>query len=351
MPPPGKTVTLGAASLLLLLAGAGCSAPAEAPESAGGPGGTIVATVGGQEISLAQLDERAQAQNLQTYQALYDARRQALDSMVSEKLLDRAAEKRGLTRDALLEQEVKSKLSPPTAAQVGEFYEQNRASMGGRTLDEVREQIRQYMANQAGQRAMRLFLASLAQESPVAITLVPPRVPVTVGANDPVKGPAGAPVQIVEFSDFQCPYCAKVGPTLDRLFERYGDRIQLAFRDFPLSFHDRALAAAEAAQCAHAQGKFWEFHDKLFQNQQALGDEDLERFARELGLDLAAFTACTTSARYRSDVQADMVDGQRFGVQGTPSLFVNGRFLSGPSYEQLTQIIDEELKSKGIASP
>ena len=127
--------------------------------------------------------------------------------------------------------------------------------------------------------------------------------------------------------------------------------MQIVFRDFPLSFHDRAQAAAEAAQCAHAQGKFWEYHDKLFENQKALGDDNLKAYAAELGLDAASFGECLDSGRFRDDVTADFREGSQFGVKGTPAFFVNGRFLSGNQpYEAFARLVNEELAGKGIAT-
>jgi protein-disulfide isomerase len=131
-----------------------------------------------------------------------------------------------------------------------------------------------------------------------------------------------------------------------QVVETYGDQVQLVFRDFPLSFHARAHAAAEAAQCAHSQGKFWEYHDALFANQKQLADEDLKRHAADLGLDVDDFNACLETGRFRNDVAEDFQEGQRFGVRGTPAFFVNGRFLSGNQpYEAFAAIIDEELEN------
>ena len=123
------------------------------------------------------------------------------------------------------------------------------------------------------------------------------------------------------------------------------------FRDFPLGFHNRARPAAEAAQCAHAQGKFWEYHDKLFENQKALQDENLQQYAADLGLDVDSFKTCLDSGQFRNDVAKDTVEGSQYGVKGTPAFFVNGRFLSGVQpFEAFARIIDEELKSQGIAT-
>jgi protein-disulfide isomerase len=124
--------------------------------------------------------------------------------------------------------------------------------------------------------------------------------------------------------------------------------VQIVFRDFPMTFHPRAQIAAEAAQCAHAQGKFWEYHDLLFANQRALGDEELRRYAAELRLDAAEFDSCLSSGRFRNDVTQDLADGTRFGVPGTPAFFVNGRYLRGAQpFEAIAKVIDEELEGAG----
>jgi protein-disulfide isomerase len=136
-----------------------------------------------------------------------------------------------------------------------------------------------------------------------------------------------------------------------RIAETYGDKVQIVFRDFPLSFHDRAQATAEAAQCANAQGKFWEYHDEVFANQKSLDDASLKQYAANVGLDTASFNTCLDSGQFKNDVAQDFAEGQRFGVRGTPAFFVNGRFLSGNQpYENLAKVIDEELESKGVAT-
>lgn len=125
--------------------------------------------------------------------------------------------------------------------------------------------------------------------------------------------------------------------------QRYGDKVHIVFRDFPLSFHTRAAIAAEAAQCAHSQGKFWAYHDRLFENQKDLGDEALRRHASAVDLDLDAFDACMKANRFRNDVTSDMLEGQQVGVRGTPTIFVNGRLMGDRAFEDFVRIIEEEL--------
>jgi len=166
-------------------------------------------------------------------------------------------------------------------------------------------------------------------------------------ADGAVTGPAGAPVEMIEFSDFQCPYCLRAHPTVQKVLATYGDRIRFVYRHFPLSNHPNARPAAEASQCAAEQGKFWPFHDKLFANQSRLGTEDLKKQAAELGLDAGRFNACVDERKYRGQVDEDMKAGEEAGVNGTPAFFINGRMLSGAQpYVEFKRIIDEELATK-----
>jgi len=167
----------------------------------------------------------------------------------------------------------------------------------------------------------------------------------------PSKGPADAPVQIVEFSEFQCPYCGRVEPTVQQILSTYGDKVRLVFADFPLPMHNNAQGAAEAAQCAAAQGKFWEYHDVLFANQRALEVDKLKSYAADLGLDTDAFNTCVDQATYRSQVQSHQAIGRELGVTGTPAFFINGRFLNGAQpLDAFSSIIDDELAMAGVST-
>jgi len=165
--------------------------------------------------------------------------------------------------------------------------------------------------------------------------------------DDPVKGSKDAPVTIIEFSDFQCPYCGRFyQQTLPLIEENYikTGKVKIVYRDFPLSFHQYAQKAAEAAECAHEQGKFWEYHDKLFENQNALDVASLKQYASELGLDAQKFNDCLDSGKKASEVQKDFNDGSMYGVSGTPTFFINGIPLVGAQpYSVFEQIINQEL--------
>lgn len=192
---------------LVVAAVSGCGGTAEGPESGslGATGGTaeVVARIGDHEITLEDVDRQGRESSSQAYQALYEARKQALDGLIAEYLLETEAEARGISKEELVAQEVTQKTVLPTAEQIQAFYEQNKAAMRGRTLEQMSAQIKAFLTNQSRQGAMTVLLGSLREKNPVKTMLEPPRVAVTIAANDPTKGPADAPVQILEFSDFQ----------------------------------------------------------------------------------------------------------------------------------------------------
>jgi protein-disulfide isomerase len=161
------------------------------------------------------------------------------------------------------------------------------------------------------------------------------------------KGSKGAALQVVIFSDFQCPFCSRVEPTLKQMEKEYGGKVRMVWKNYPLPFHNNAEPAAEAAMAAGAQGKFWEMHDKLFANQQALDRPSLEKYAQELGLNMAKFKADLDSQKYKSVIESETKEGQAVGVNGTPAVFINGRKISGAyPWDTFKKIADEELAKK-----
>jgi protein-disulfide isomerase len=220
--------------------------------------------------------------------------------------------------------------------------------MQGQPLEAIGPRIKEFLVAQNEAQARQATLDALQAKTKVEIHLDAPRAPVTVRDGEPMKGPANAPITVVEYSEFQCPFCSRVGPTIQQVMSTYGDKVRLVFRDYPLPFHDKARGASQAAQCAHAQGKFWEYHDKLFANQSALDTPNLKQYAADLGLDTAKFNQCIDEGRFADVVERNYNEGQTLGVSGTPAFFINGRFLSGAQpFEAFQQIIDEELKRKG----
>jgi protein-disulfide isomerase len=323
--------------------------------------GEVLARVGGEPVTRAQVEEAA-AEPLaqvesQLRQAQVEARQQRHQilegqtrQLVRERLLTAEAEKRGVTQDELLQAEVQSRVAAVTPAEVDAFYEQNRARIPS-PKEQVAPQIAQYLRQQRESAAYEELVSGLEKASQVAYEIGPYRMDIDI-AGEPAKGPEDAPVTIVEFSDFQCPFCSRVLPTLKQVEQNYGDRVRVVFKQFPLrNLHPDAQKAAEASLCAHDQGKFWQMHDAMFADQGGLAVPGLEAKAAELGLDAAKFSECLSSGRYADAVQKDLDQGGEAGVAGTPALFVNGRFLSGAvPYEQIAQVIDDELGRQGEGS-
>ncbi|MCL4819798.1 MAG: DsbA family protein [Vicinamibacteria bacterium] len=276
----------------------------------------------------------------------YTLRRQALERVVAARLLEREATRRGVSLADLERAELDGKVAPPPPEAVDAAL-QKEASRMKEGSPPARAAIEARLLQQARMQRRAAFVAELQAQAKLEVMLEPPRV--AVGADDdPALGPSEAPVTLIAFSDFQCPYCARVEPTLVQLRARYPTQLRIVFRDFPLAMHKEALKAAEAAGCADEQGKFWPMHERLFANPKALGSDDLKRHAAALGLDSAGFAACLDSGRRAAEVHADLRAGAEAGVTGTPAFFVNGRFLNGAlPLAAFVEVVEDELRRAG----
>jgi predicted DsbA family dithiol-disulfide isomerase len=340
-----RSAALGAA-----IAAAACSMQAQ-PTRQPAPTDTV-ATVGSVSITLAEVDDVAMQRPAGSFgsvplaQAVYEARRMALDALVAEHLYTLKATATGVTPGALTEREIMTKVEVPTEAEIQAWYTANPDRVQAAPLDQVRTPIKNLLIEERTRVARDRYLDVLKAEYPVAILLEPPRVEVAEEGH-PARGPEDAPIHIVEFSDFECPYCLRAFPTVKQVLERYGDRVRFVYRHFPLPNHPHARPAAEAAACAHEQGKFWEYHDRLFASAGQLTPADLQAHAAAAGLDAARFGACVEARTYREQVDADIAAAQRAGVTGTPAFFVNGRPLSGAQpYENFVRLIEDELRRR-----
>jgi protein-disulfide isomerase len=312
----------------------------------------VVATVGATSITLAQVDERALEQpaanfgNVKLSLALYEARRAAIDELVASALMDHEAKARGIDRAALIEKEISDKVAPVGDTDVAAWYQANQSRVQGAALDQVRAPIRAYLIQERMADARERYLGTLRAKTDVRVMLDPPRQNVTA-AKGATKGNPNAPVEIIEFSDFECPFCQRAHATVAQVLSTYGDRIRFVYRHYPLPNHPNAKPAAEAAECANEQGKFWPYHDRLFENTRKLSDADLRQHAAAVGIDPGRFSACLDSHKYRAQVEADARAGEEAGVNGTPAFFINGRMLSGAQpFEAFKRLIDDELQRK-----
>ena len=304
----------------------------------------VAAQVAADRITMAQVDARVRQTDPKIWQSLYEARNRALDFLVDESLLLAEAERQGIGRDSLVLREVVEVLPAIGDSAVADFYAQNQQLMDGQPIEVMAGRIREHLVANDHRRIWNDFLGGLREQSAVEIRLQPPRAILQVDDAEPSKGPADAPIVIVEYSDFECPFCARAQPAVAQVLKEYGDRVKLVFRDFPLPIHDNANMAAQAAACADEQDRYWDYHDVLFINYRALRPEDLPRYASALGLDTAAFEACLGSQRHAGGVETDLASGREHGVTGTPAFFINGRMLSGSKpFSAFQELIEEEL--------
>jgi protein-disulfide isomerase len=308
--------------------------------------GNPVAVVGGENITEQDLAEAVGPQLRPLLNQEYEAKSKALEDIIRHKVVEIQAKKRNLTPDKLIEQEVDSKVKDPTDAEVEAYFlGQNRA---GARLEDVKEQYRKTLKQVKVLKARLAYADSLRAKMDVAILLRPPSVEV---AFDParVRGDATAPVTIIEFSDYQCPFCKKAESVLTSVIDKYKGRVKLAYMDFPLhEIHPRAEAAAQASRCAGEQGKFWEFHDALFADPAKLEGPDLIARAKTLGLQEEPFRACLASGKFKDRVDADREAGTKVGVGGTPGFFVNGVFLNGVQTQaDFEKVIETQLSFAG----
>lgn len=343
------------------LFGAACGSSSDAVEGGGGgancpppmavsPGEpkTVVAKVEGTDLTLGDIDKgiapQLQKARMDYETALYETRKAALDAEVERRVLTSEAKKRGLAGpDALLAAEVDQKVAAPSDEELHNFYNANQDRMQGASFDEIKDRISEYLSSESKRTRRSELVAGLKKTYGAKVLLEPQRVPVE--AKGPTRGNAAAKITVVEFADFECPYCAQTAPTMLQLEKDYPNDVKVIFRHYPLSFHEHAGPAAEAAACADKQGKFWEVHDKLFDRSVGLDQASVRTFlATVSGFDVDAWDKCLSSGQGADAVKADMQAAEQVGVDGTPAFFVNGVKLGGARpYEDFKAIIDDEL--------
>lgn len=358
MSPWGRALRRSPGGLALLLVGsmpaflgppsvASGAAPSTADQN-------IVAVVGRETLSESDLvaadkpsfddldaDYRRQQHQveLKFAKARHDLLQKQLDKLLDRRALELEAKARGVpTGDVLAE----LKLTVPTEDEMRSFYEANKERIR-QPYEAVVPKVREYLSNQQNQAATRRFYDALRLKHGIRSTLDAYRVP--VDASGPVRGKRSAAVTIVEFGDFQCPYCREAEASLRTIMNRYPDDVRIVFRNLPLTqIHPNAKTAAEAAVCADRQGKFWEMHDAMYEDQSALSADSLESTAARLGLNRASFTACLEDGAAARSLEIDGKAALELGLDGTPYFFINGRPLDGDvPIEKFEHVIAEEL--------
>lgn len=300
---------------------------------------SVVAEIADHKVTAEELEQKQAGKLLQAKYKYYLAERDALEQLIDDQLLEMQASKEGVTLDELFKRHIAVNVPEPTEDQLRFYYEGVQTD---ESYEAARANIIETVRQLRTKKARDKYVAELRGQYNVVVELNQPSAHVEVGTA-PRLGPETAPVQVIEFADYECPYCQKVNADLIRLREQFGDKVSLVYKDFPLPMHPLAPRAAEAAHCAGQQGKFWEFHDALFQNKR-LQVSDLKQEARALKLDVARFDQCLDGGEQIAPVKNDAKEGQRLGLQGTPSFFINGHFMSGAiGYMKLRDTVLEEL--------
>ena len=328
-------------ALLVLLLALPLGASAQAPE-------TVLATINGTEITLKQVDESVKAQVYPLQQQLHAIRKAALENLITAKLLESEAAARGVSIDDVRKQLTHGEINV-TRAHVEEAYKLNASFFAAMSPDEAKERLRLDLENQARMKHYRAGIEGLRKKWTVTSSFAaPPFVSELDDGLAPAKGSAKPLVTIVEFSDFECPYCREVQGNLNKVLNSFGNEVRLVFKHMPLEGHRNSLPAARAAYCAGEQDRFWQFHDALFAARN-LSPAVFEQIAAEIGLGIPKFQACLNSEHSRTAIVKDMETARLFRIDSTPSFLVNGKLVKGAlSFADFQKIIERELNQRAI---
>jgi protein-disulfide isomerase len=298
--------------------------------------------IDGVKLTVDQLEQKYPGLFFHARNTYYELQKKAIESKIDEYLLERQAKKENVTVDELIEKHITSKVEKePSEEALRVFY--TGLTVKG-TYEELRPQIIDTVRQYRLEKVRGDYMKQLRDEAKISMLMIPPRAPMTLAKETPVRGDANAPVMIVEYADYECPYCQQDQPELDKIEAEYKGKVAFVFKDTPLPMHTHAEKAAEAAICAGVQGKYWEYHDLLFKTKE-LELPKLKDAARTLKLDGEAFDKCLDSGDKAALIKENLKEGLKFQLQGTPSFFINGRFFNGGmSYDELKKVIEEELR-------
>ena len=314
-------------TLVLLSSCAEKKGPAAQNVGSTAPSGNILAHFNGEPITDEDIRKVAGPKLAQAEMDLYDARREGIDQLIADKLLEMESKKQGMAKEEFLKKNLFDKIKIEDK-DVEKFYNEQKAQMQGKTLDEVKSNIQGFLSRDKSQKIYGDLIAGLQKKAQVEILIQAPRVKIEEG-DSPAIGPKDAPITVIEFTDYQCPFCGRSRPTVNQILEEYKGKVRYVLRDFPLSFHQDSEKAHEAAHCAGEQGKYWDMNKKLFSDQQAIKMDDLKKYAADLKLNTTKFNECLDSGKFADKVRQNQEYGEQVGVNGTPAFFVNGRMISG----------------------
>jgi predicted DsbA family dithiol-disulfide isomerase len=306
----------------------------------------VVANINGKEITEDQLNKGIESELYEAEMRLYEIKKARLDTIVLENLIAADPRKGTMSNDAFLQKFIGIGKSP-SDKEITSFIEERKIPKE-HINEQLKERIKKYLEMENKRNAVDEWISEKTKKNPIIVHIQEPSHPVfdVAIANAPAWGSANAKVTIVEFSEFECPFCGKASEVINQVKKKYNGKIRLVFKHFPLSFHQHAKKASEAAMCAFEQSpdKFWTMHDALFAGQDKLDEDSLKEKAKKIGLDLAKFEGCLKTGKFTAHIDADLKQGEALGIRATPTFFVNGQMLSGAlPLESFTEIIDKEL--------
>lgn len=310
------------------------------------PDNTTAAKLNGKTITHSEITEGIEAELYEAKMKVHELKMNKLKAIVLEKLMNNHPQKKDLSNDQFLETVIASK-AKVEKADIDKFVKERNIPKD-HINDQMTERIKGFLLREKKKEAIDKWVQEQTSKAPVEVYMTPPTRPVfDVQAGDaPFMGGADAKVTVIEFSDFQCPFCAKGAEIVSQLKKKYGNKIKVAFKNYPLPFHNHAQKAAEAGLCVNEQSKakFWEMHDAMFADQAGLAEEALKTKVGKLGLDVSKFTKCLSSGKFAEKVKSDMEEGKKIGVKSTPTFFVNGMMINGAHpIEVFSELIDAEL--------
>ncbi len=306
----------------------------------------LAAKVGDVEVTNAELNDGIESELFEAESKVFDIKFNRLKTILLQKFMDRDSRKKGMSNDDFLSKYIAKGITISDKEIDAFIKDQNIPAE--HINPQVREKIRSYIEMERKKEAVDKWIAEQSNKTPVEVYVGKPRrptFPVEVGTS-PFAGDKDAKVTIVEFSDFQCPFCAKGADILHDIKKKYGNKVKVAFKNFPLPFHNHAEKAAVAGLCANEQSmeSFWKMHDKMFTSQDSLDPEGLKKLGKAIGLKMDAFEKCLAENKYLAAVQADMEEGKKLKVKSTPTFFINGQLINGAQpMDVFAEIIDEEL--------
>ena len=339
---------VGLLALVVLLSFSACSDSTGKPSYLFKPAPKegLAAKVGSMEITNAELADGIESDLFEAETKVFEIKFARLKSLLLQKYMDKDPRKKGISNDEFLEKYI-AKDVVISDKEIDAFIKDQNIP-AEHINPQVREKIKNYLEMERKKEAVDKWIAEQTKKDPVEVYIPKPRrptFPVEVG-NAPATGAKDAKVTIVEFSDFQCPFCAKGADILKQIKKKYGNKVQIAFKNFPLPFHNHAEQAAVAGLCANEQGTdyFWKMHDEMFANQDALDAEGLKKTAKKIGLKSEAFEKCLSENKFLAQVKSDMEEGRKVKVKSTPTFFINGQLINGAQpMDVFAEIIDEEL--------